>query len=199
MPCWLTTCRRLLAGASLLATIACEGSGSQPMAADAGDASSRRGPDGQAGQDNQDAGGALYPRVRALFERSCAYERCHSGSIIGGALDLSRGRDYIASLVGVPACEYPAMSRIEPHSAQRSWLMVKLTAPFRRADDPYANYIEFSPEAGWDPAQRGCPDQTEDGQALFGQRMPLTAPNMLPDAELELLRAWIDRGASRDD
>lgn len=89
------------------------------------------------------------------------------------------------------------MARVQPSDPEHSWLMVKLTADFRPADDPYPYYIRFEPEPGWDSSQRACRDQTEDGTPLFGQRMPLTAPNMLPAPELATVRAWIEAGAPR--
>ena len=66
------------------------------------------------------------------------------------------------------------------------------------ANDPYANYISFDPPSDWDRNVRNCRDETADGTPLFGQRMPLTAPNMLPEADLTTLRAWILAGAPRD-
>lgn len=143
----------------------------------------------------QDAASPLYAQVEAILARSCAFERCHSGAIVGGALDLSRGADYHAALVGIAACEYERMARVEPGDPEQSWLMVKLTAEFRPPEDPYPFYIRFMPAPGWDPTRRACRDQTEDGAPLFGQRMPLTAPNMLPELELDAIRAWIAAGA----
>lgn len=143
----------------------------------------------------QDAPSPLYTEVEAILLRSCAFERCHSGALVGGALDLSRGGDYHAALVGIAACEYERMARVEPGDPDRSWLIVKLTAEFRPADDPYPFYIRFTPAPGWDDSRRACRDQTEDGTPLFGQRMPLTAPNMLPEAELDAIRDWIVAGA----
>ena len=87
------------------------------------------------------------------------------------------------------------MNRVEPYDPEHSWLIVKLTADFRPRGDPYENYIYFEPDPAWDPGQAGCRDQTEDGTALFGQRMPLTAPNMLPAEELAAVRDWIAAGA----
>jgi hypothetical protein len=136
-----------------------------------------------------------YAAVVEILERSCAYVRCHSGTPVGGALSFLRGANHALSLVDVPACEYELMKRVEPFHPERSWLIVKLTAAFRPASDPYANYIYFDPEPGWDPNQRGCRDETDEGTPLFGSRMPLTAPNMLPDEELETLRGWIAEGA----
>ena len=142
-------------------------------------------------------GAALYPRVQAILARSCAYQRCHAGPLIGGALSLARGSDYAAALVSVPACEYERMARVEPFDPERSWLMVKLTADFRAPDDPLPFYIHFEPDSDWDPEGRGCRDRAADGTPLFGQRMPLTAPNMLPQQDLDVLSAWIAAGAMR--
>lgn len=137
----------------------------------------------------------LYAEVEDILTRSCAYTRCHSGAIIGGALELTRGTDYWATLVDIPACEYERMKRVEPGDPEHSWLMVKLTAPFRDRDDPNADYIYFDPPADWDPGVRACRDETEDGTPLFGQRMPTTVPNMLPADEIEAIREWIAAGA----
>jgi hypothetical protein len=139
-----------------------------------------------------------YAAVVEILERSCAYVRCHAGTPVGGTLSLLRGDNHAASLVGVPACEYERMNRIEPFQPERSWLMVKLTAAFRDRDDPYAGYIYFEPDPDWEPNQRGCRDQTEDGSPLYGSRMPLTAPNMLPESEIETIRSWIMEGAPHD-
>jgi len=136
-----------------------------------------------------------YAEVKAIFEHSCAYVRCHSGPLVGGALDLSRGGDPWAALVSVPACEYERMSRVEPGKPEASWLMVKLTARFRDAGDPYPNYIVFTPPSDWDPSARGCRDEAADGTPLFGQRMPATAPNTLSERALETIEAWIEAGA----
>lgn len=150
------------------------------------------GPDGGAA----DAGSAsLYPEVQAIVDRSCAFERCHRGAIIGAGLYLDPDGDLRATLVGRPACEYERMALVEPGHPERSWIMVKLTAPFRPQLDPYANYIEFEPDSDWDQNQRGCPDATDDGRPLFGQRMPNLAPNQLTDDELETLADWIAQGA----
>jgi hypothetical protein len=148
-----------------------------------------------AGADTGAGAEVPYAQVEAIIRRSCAYERCHGGALIGAGLDLARGRDYRAALLDRPACEYERMALVEPGEPERSWLMVKLTAPYRGLDDPYALYIEFEPAADWDPSQRACPDQTDDGAPLFGQRMPLTAPNMLPDEDLAAIRSWIEAGA----
>jgi hypothetical protein len=149
-----------------------------------------------AAEGERDAG-TLYPRVQAIFEQSCAFQRCHAGPLIGGGLALGPGTDYVAALVSVPACEYERMARVEPFDPEQSWLMVKLTADYRGPDDPLAFYIHFEPDPDWDPEVRGCRDRADDGTPLFGQRMPLTAPNMLEQDELEVIRAWITSGATR--
>jgi hypothetical protein len=136
-----------------------------------------------------------YAKVMDILQRSCAYVRCHDGPILGGNLRLSHDSDYAGVLIGVKACQYDRMARVEPHDPEHSWLMLKLTAAYRGPDDPYANYIEFTPDADWDAELRGCRDRTDDGQPLFGQRMPLTAPNMLPEDELTVIREWIEAGA----
>jgi hypothetical protein len=141
---------------------------------------------------------ASYAAVVEILQTSCSYVRCHAGSLIGGSLPLVRGTNLAATLVGVPACEYEKMNRIEPYDPEHSWVMVKLTASFRPRNDPYENYIYFDPEPGWDPDQRGCRDHTDDGQPLFGCRMPLTAPNMLPPEQIETIRHWIMDGAPHD-
>jgi hypothetical protein len=140
---------------------------------------------------------AAYAEVTAIFARSCAYQRCHDAPVFGGGLSFAPGADFHRALVGVPACEYERMARVEPGHPERSWLMTKLTAPARPLGDPYATYIEFEPAADWDPGRRACRDQTDDGVPLFGQRMPATAPNMLSSAEIEIIRAWIADGAPR--
>lgn len=143
-----------------------------------------------------DAGSpSLYPQVQAILTRSCAISRCHAGQFVGAGLYLMPDGDYRAALVGVTSCEYERLALIEPGRPEKSWVMVKLTAPFRPADDPYANYILFDPEPGWNADARRCRDATQSGEPLFGQRMPATAPNQLPDAELELIAEWIAQGA----
>ena len=166
-----------LAVALLLAAVGCEREEPEP-ATDAGEAPL-----------------AAYARVQSIFAESCAYERCHAGAILGGGLSFARGTDYASVLVGVPACEYERFARVEPGAPEKSWLYIKLTAEVRGRDDPYADYILFEPAADWDADQRTCRDRTEAGTPLFGQRMPLTAPNMLPDAALQAVRAWIAAGA----
>lgn len=163
---------------------ACASSDAAPYAAPAADGGSDDG-----------APPASYAAVQQIIQRSCAYVRCHDGPILGGTLALRRHGDYASVLVGVTACEYERMPRVMPYDPEHSWIMVKLTTHFRPADDPYANYIEFEPEPDWDPNQRGCKDQTDDGTPLFGMRMPATAPNMLPDEDLAAIRAWILAGA----
>jgi hypothetical protein len=195
---------------ALLAAIGCGNSPALDPAADGGGMSGTvaappRGTAGGRASPAADGGGGAgagadlqpesYAAVVDILQRSCTYVRCHSGTPVGGALDLTRGSDYAAALIGVPACEYERMHRVEPYDPEHSWLLLKLTASFRPSGDPYANYIYFEPEPDWDPDQRGCPDRTDSGEPLFGSRMPLTAPNMLPESELATIRNWILEGA----
>lgn len=136
-----------------------------------------------------------YQRVREIFARSCTYQRCHSGVPTGGNFDLTPGTEYAEAMVGVPSCEYPKYLRVAPGDPEHSWVMIKLTSQVRPRDDELADYILFEPEPGWDESKRICRDHAPDGTPLFGQRMPLTAPNMLPEEELEVVRDWIERGA----
>jgi hypothetical protein len=136
-----------------------------------------------------------YDAVREILTRSCTYERCHSGVPIGGNLDLTPGIDYAGSMVDVPSCEYPPYLRVKPGDPDHSWVIVKLTSHVRPRDDALADYILFEPEPGWDERKRVCRDHADDGTPLFGQRMPLTAPNMLPSDQIETIRNWIASGA----
>jgi hypothetical protein len=168
----------------------------QPAAADAAAASGRAGSAARP----QDAGAPAdrpesYLAVADIVQRSCAYARCHDGPILGGSLRFARGSDFAEPLVDIDACEYEGMKRVKPFDPEHSWIMVKLTADFRAQGDPYADYINFDPGPDWDPTRRGCRDQTDEGIPLFGQRMPATAPNMLPNSDLDLIRAWISEGA----
>ena len=136
-----------------------------------------------------------YAAVRDILAHSCTWERCHSGVPIGGNLDLTPGIDYAGSMVDVPSCEYPRYMRVAPGDPEHSWVMIKLTAQARPPEDPLGNYILFEPEPGWDESKRICRDHADDGTPLFGQKMPLTAPNMLPDEQIALIRRWIEDGA----
>lgn len=140
---------------------------------------------------------SLYPQVEAILNYGCSYERCHAGRVVGGGLSFAPDADFYPQLVGVRACEYDRMARVTPGKPEESWLWIKLTAPFRPLTDPYAHQIYFTPPTDWDASRRGCRDQTDEGVPLFGQRMPATAPNSLPDEELEVIRRWILQGAPR--
>jgi len=136
-----------------------------------------------------------YLAVSDILQRSCAYARCHEGQYIGAGLSLQRNTNFATALVGVPACQYERMQRVEPHHPERSWLMIKLTAPVRPTGDPYADFIQFEPDADWNPKGRPCPIDVEEGGPVFGMRMPLTSPNLLPPEDLETIRNWIAEGA----
>jgi hypothetical protein len=131
------------------------------------------------------AGGAdLYPAVSALVDTSCGFARCHGpGPLIpGGGLLFAPDADIRGVLVDVPACEYPLMKRVAPGDPDRSWLMVKLTAPRSATGE-----LEFEPELDFTPVNCGI-----DG---FGFGMPALG-TFSPDAEaIATFRDWILAGA----
>lgn len=182
-------CSRLVWPA--IALLACEASSSGPP----GDAANEPAVTEQL--DGAEAESDSFRAVVEIFARSCAYQRCHAPPILGGGLSFAKDVDFHAQLVGVTACEYERMKRVEPGDPERSWLMVKLTAEARKLGEPYPTFIYFDPPPDWDPNERGCRSQTSDGAPLFGQRMPATAPNMLPPEEIETIRRWIEDGAPR--
>jgi hypothetical protein len=178
--------------------MACDAAPEAPQAPEAGDqgAATSSGDDASMAAQPQDDSPS-YAAVAAIFRRSCGFARCHSPPVLGGGLNFAREVDYHPQLVGVPACEYDRMKRVEPGQPERSWLMVKLTAAVRPSSDKYGTYIEFEPASDWDPSQRPrlCRLDSESGEPLFGWRMPATTPNMLREDEIEVIRAWIADGA----
>ncbi|MET0384461.1 MAG: hypothetical protein ABW321_00810 [Polyangiales bacterium] len=189
---------RLWLATSVAAAGACaEGASSaDPFAADSGtDAAASKpdaAPSGDAAAVEQPAS---YRAVSDIIQKSCAYPRCHDGAYVGGALSLPFGSNFATALVDVDACQYPKLKRVEPYHPERSWLMIKLTTEERPDGDPFAGFIAFEPDADWDPSTTRCPSVTGDAPAIFGTRMPATAPDMLPADEIEVIRSWIAEGA----
>ena len=63
--------------------------------------------------------------VLDIFENSCAFSGCHSGSASPKGLDLSE--DFAASsLVGKPSSERPNVLRVKPGDPVNSYLIMKL-------------------------------------------------------------------------
>lgn len=132
---------------------------------------------------------ALYRQAAEVLFARCGQTRCHGPLPYNDLLDLSTARcDVRQALVGVPACEYPAMARVQPGEPERSWLMVKLTAPH---DPQYA--LIFEPELG---AQQALDPRCAD--ADFGLRMPPPG-YAISDEEVDVIRTWIAAGAPGPD
>jgi hypothetical protein len=72
--------------------------------------------------------------------------------------------------------------------------MIKLTSPVYEEPDRLG-LIEFTPDPAWVPKEGPCANTASDGTPLFGMRMPATAPNVLPDADLASFKRWIEVGA----
>ena len=141
-------------------------------------------------------GEALYAAVNGIVTSSCAFIRCHDPSLPpgGGGLLFEAGKSVRGPLVGVPSCEYDAMKRVEPGAPDRSWLMVKLSAPRK---DTYE--IEFTPTAKYDP-NTGCGTAiAPDGTPGFGFGMPATGQFHLEEVEIKAFREWIEAGAPGPD
>ena len=95
----------------------------------------------------------------------------------------------------VPSCEYDRMPRVSPFQPDASWLMVKLAGPERFVQ--YANFIDFKPDPDWTPTKPECTDHLPDGSHWFGTRMPPPdTAQPLTTEEVELVRKWIETGAS---
>lgn len=146
-----------------------------------------------------------YANVATLLQQSCALSSsCHGGSAQGKArLNLAKGlaTGDVRTALAVAACEYPPMKLVEPGAPDRSWLHVKLSA----AHGPDGK-LAFQPDPAWKPGLAPeasgklplseCP-LTEDGAISFGALMPYEPgrANPLPAEDVELVRAWIARGA----
>jgi hypothetical protein len=119
--------------------------------------------------------------VQPIFTASCATAFCH-GSPLGAPMSLLSADSY-ASLVGAASCEAAALKRVAPGDSAGSYLVVKL---------------EGTQSAIL--AAGGCQACSISGGSVAncGSRMPLTGPPYLPDAEIRLIRDWIDQGAENN-
>lgn len=147
-----------------------------------------------------------YANVEALIDRSCGStsSSCHGG-VRGSArlnfqLLADTERPYTDALVGVEACEYDFMPRVDPGNPDNSWLMIKISGPHDAE-----GLLTFTPDPGWDsgltPRMDGsfppsqCP-LVEDGELTFGSVMPESGGEIfLEPAEITLFREWILAGA----
>jgi hypothetical protein len=110
----------------------------------------------------------------AIFERhGCTSATCHSGAAPAGGLDLSRGAAYDNLIDQLPQSvapeRFPGLARVVPGSKARSLLWLNLASATL-------------------PGQWRAPLRS----------MPLGGLPPLSIVELELLRMWIEYGASRD-
>ena len=117
--------------------------------------------------------------IQPIFTANCAVAFCH-GSPLGGPMSLQSGDTY-GSLVGIPSCEAPLLQRVEAGNSSASYLMVKLQGT-------QATVL----------ASGGCAACSITGGSVAncGERMPLTGPPYLPDAEIQRIGEWIDQGAA---
>jgi hypothetical protein len=136
----------------------------------------------------------LHDEVAVIVSHSCSYSRCHGNLVANAGLVFNSAVNFRDILVGVTACEYDLMPRVKPGKPLESWVMIKLTSPVYDQPDRMG-LIEFTPDPSWVPKEGPCTSTASDGTPLFGMRMPATAPNMLPDADLATFKRWIEVGA----
>lgn len=146
-----------------------------------------------------------YANVEQTIRTSCAFqESCHGGSGNGKArLNFARllaaGTPITEALVGVDACEYDFMPRVDPGNPEGSWLWIKVAG----AHDA-SGFLTFTPDPAWDPElsrnssgelrPSTCP-LVVDGEISFGEIMPQTSETGLGPNAVELFRQWILAGA----
>lgn len=116
--------------------------------------------------------------VQPILTNHCAIAGCHSAPL-GGPMSLQASDSYTA-LVGVAACEAPALKRVEAGSSATSYLLMKL-------EGTQSTILN----AG------GCGTCSLAAGTVVdcGSRMPLGGPPFLADAEIQVIREWIDEGA----
>jgi hypothetical protein len=135
---------------------------------------------------------ALYARVDAIVTRSCARETCHGAMVANAHMDLM-AKGFRAALVSVSSCEYDRMKRVEPGKPEMSWIMIKLSGPVRFRQ--YADFVDFKPAPGWQPTTPECSGMFDDGSPWFGTRMPPPATTSISEADVAVVRSWIEAGA----
>lgn len=122
--------------------------------------------------------------LQALGKGSgCAVASCH-GTTAEADLDLASATNLRTLLVGVAACEAPALKLVEPGDPARSWLWIKLTA-----DVNSANSGDLKSQTAWGEAGNCA------GAPGFGKRMPRVAPYQWSDDDLAVIKGWIEAGA----
>jgi hypothetical protein len=119
--------------------------------------------------------------VQPILSSHCAVSFCH-GAPLGAPMSLQTSDTY-TSLVGVAACEAPAFKRVEAGSSATSYLLMKL---------------QGTQSAILDGGGCGSCTFVAGTVADCGGRMPLGGPPFLADAEIQVIREWIDEGAPGD-
>jgi len=120
--------------------------------------------------------------VQAVLDaRGCTASGCH-GTPAFSPMSLEAGQSY-ANLVNVPACEAPALKRVDPTKSAMSYLIAKLDGSFTTVESSGG-------------CSAGCVsgDATYTTQGSCGERMPFGAAP-LDNGEIQLIRDWIDQGA----
>jgi hypothetical protein len=115
--------------------------------------------------------------VQPILSSHCAVAGCH-GAPLGAPMSLLSSDTYTA-LVGAAACEAPAFKRVEAGSSATSYLLMKL---------------EGTQSAILGGGGCGTCTFVAGTVADCGSRMPLGGP-FLADAEIQVIREWIDEGA----
>ncbi len=110
--------------------------------------------------------------IQPILSASCAVggSTCHGASGTGGHLRLDPANAH-ASLVGVASSLLPSVLLVDPGHADASFLLHKL------AGDMYT-------------AVPGCTTSMN-----CGTRMPMVGGQNLSDAQIALIRQWINAGA----
>lgn len=133
-----------------------------------------------------------YRSVVEIITESCAKQTCHGELSANAHLDFMQA-DIRAAVVGVRACEYSGMARVEPGAPERSWVMMKLAGPTRFRD--FADFVDFTPAPDWQPGAPECSGMFPDGAHWFGTRMPPPDTTTITQDQIETIRDWIANGA----
>lgn len=122
-----------------------------------------------------DAGPPTFEQVQAIFDHSCAVAttQCHNAGTQNN-LRLDRGFSY-AQIVGVASDEVPRLQRVNAGSAANSYLAIKL-------DRNALGALAECPSSAFPPP---C-----------GNTMPAPPMSPLNAREADLIRRWIDLGAT---
>ena len=144
---------------------------------------------GCSAEDSRLDGPALHAAAASVLTvmSPCGFSSCHQGNGKAG-LALAGATDLNALLVGKTACEAPTLSLVDGSGGDaalnRSWLWLKLVAPYRPGGT-----LEGHPDWGTPGACGQVPPDS------YGVLMPLGATEALDEARLGPIRDWICAGA----